>query len=122
MDERPSFAVGHISLRVRDVEAEMSFYIDHGLREIVNRKDFGILELRGGTHLVLRTAEDEDQVASQAPFDLMADDIDATYAKFKDRGCKTSGMERGSIHSSFTVEAPSGYELQVTSSHVAGPV
>ena len=68
MDSRPSFAVGHISLRVNDVEAEMAFYLDHGLREIVNRKDFGILELRGGTHLVLNPVKDSEPATISSTF------------------------------------------------------
>ena len=122
MDERPTFAVGHIRLRVQDVSAEMAFYTDHGLREIVNRENMGILELRGGTHLIVSVTENSDQVTTEAPFDLMTDDIDDAYAKCVKRGDKTTDIEHGSIHSSFTVEGPSGYSLRVTSSHVAGPV
>ncbi|MCY4143337.1 MAG: VOC family protein [Gammaproteobacteria bacterium] len=122
MDERPSFAVGHISLNVNDVETEMAFYKDHGLREIVNRENFGILELRGGTHLILNAANESEPASSQAPFDLMTDDIDATHQQFVARGDQASEIEHGSIHSSFTVQGPSGYSLRVTSSHVAGPV
>ncbi|MXW54253.1 MAG: VOC family protein [Gammaproteobacteria bacterium] len=122
MDSRPSFAVGHIQLRVNDVGAEMAFYLDHGLREIVNRKDFGILELRGGTHLVLNPVNESEPATTQAPFDLMADDIDAAHARFVKRGDQASDIEHGNIHSSFTVQGPSGYSLRVTSSHVAGPV
>lgn len=122
MEDRPSFAVGHIQLRVSDVEAEMAFYLDHGLREIVNRKDFGILELRGGTHLVLNPVKESEVATTQAPFDLMTEDIDRAHARFVERGDQASDIEHGSIHSSFTVQGPSGYSLRVTSSHVAGPV
>ena len=122
MDDRPSFAVGHISLNVHDVKTEMTFYTEHGLREILNREDFGILELRGGTHLVLRTASESAPVSNQAPFDLMTDDINATHKRFVDRGDSATEIEHGNIHSSFTVQGPSGYSLRVTSSHVAGPV
>ena len=122
MDERPTFAVGHISLNVHDVESEMEFYKDHGLREIVNRENFGILELRGGTHLILNAANESKPASTQAPFDLMTDDIDASHRKFVGRGDQASEIEHGSIHSSFTVQGPSCYSLRVTSSHVAGPV
>lgn len=122
MDNRPSFAVGHIQLRVKDVEAEMAFYTDHGLREIVNRENFGILELRGGTHLVLNPISESDPATTAAPFDLMADDIDLAHARFVERGDQATDIEHGSIHSSFIVQGPSGYSLRVTSSHVAGPV
>ena len=122
MDKRPSFAVGHIQLRVNDVGSEMAFYVDHGLREILNREDFGILELRGGTHLVLNPVNDTELATTQAPFDLMTDDIDAAHARFVKRGDHASDIEHGRIHSSFTVQGPSGYSLRVTSSHVAGPV
>ena len=122
MDERPAFAVGHIRLEVLDVSAEMAFYTEYGMREIVNREDFGILELRGGTHLILTPTEQSSLDGELAPFDLMVDDIDSIHQEFVTAGLRATEIERGRIHSSFDVQAPSGYQVHITSSHVAGAV
>ena len=121
-DERPAVAVGHISLVATDVAAEHDFYVKHGMRSIVNRPDFGILELRGGTHLVVRKTDDAIEAGTRTPFDLMVDDIDATHSQYVDDGRDPSSIERGNIHDSFSVTSPSGYTVPITSSHVAGPV
>ena len=122
MEERPAVAVGHIRLDVHDVSAEMKFFTQHGMREVLNRPDFGILELRGGTHLILNEDKEKSMDGAEAPFDLMVDDIDDAHAKFTNDGVKATDITRGSIHSSFSVEAPSGYSLHITSSHAIGPV
>lgn len=122
IDQRPDVAVGHVHLTVNDIDAEHAFFEAHGMRNILKRDDFSILELRGGTHLILRLAEDTVATGTRGPFDLMVDDIDHAYEKFVNAGVETSPIERGSIHDSFTVTSPSGYAFPVNSSHVAGPV
>lgn len=115
-------AVGHISLAVSDVAKEFAFFSRHGMREILNRPDFAILELRGGTHLVLRQADGPIKAGIQTPFDLMVDDIDVAYDRFNDDGLQTTPISRGSIHDHFLVTSPTGYIVPINSSHVAGPV
>ncbi|MYD44305.1 MAG: VOC family protein [Gammaproteobacteria bacterium] len=121
-DLRPDVAVGHIHLDVNDVAVEYEFFRQHGMREILKRNDFAILELRGGTHLVIRTTEEALEPGARAPFDLMVDDIDGAFDGFNTAGCDLTPIERGSIHDSFTVITPNGYILPINSSHVAGPV
>ena len=121
-DSRPAVAVGHIQLHVNDIAAEFEFFVRHGMREILHRSDFGILELRGGTHLILRKAEDLVESGTRAPFDLMVDDVDNAHQGYVNDGWETSAIERGNIHDSFTVTSPTGYLIPVNSSHVAGPV
>lgn len=121
-DPRPDVAVGHIRLDVNDVPSEFGFFLKHGMREILNRDNFAILELRGGTHLILQKAENQIEEGVRTPFDLMVDDIDIAHSRYVEDGLSTSPIERGNIHDSFTVTTPTGYVIPVNSSHVAGPV
>ena len=52
-DERPQVWVGHITLATPDIPLTRDFMIQLGMRRIADGDDFAILELRGGTHLVL---------------------------------------------------------------------
>jgi catechol 2,3-dioxygenase-like lactoylglutathione lyase family enzyme len=120
MDGRPAVWIGHAVLSVRDVDRSADFWRDLGMRELVRNSDVAVLELRGGTHLVLApgdVAEHED-----APFDLMVDDLDATHTAWFERGLDPSPITRGRIHASFTVLDPDGYRVKINSSHVAGEV
>lgn len=121
-DDRPAVAVGHVRLPVTDVGEACGFFARHGMRQVLKRDAFAILELRGGTHLILSAAEAPVADGERAPFDLMVDDVDAAHAGFKADGVAVSAIERGSIHDSFTVRGPSGYAIPVNSSHVVGAV
>jgi len=73
-----------------------------------------------GTHLVVLSGSVE--VGTEAPFDLMVDDLEATHADWAGRGFEVSPIESGRIHSAFTVRDPDGYVVTVNSSHVMGEV
>ena len=51
--KRPTVAVGHVRLPVKNVLTTSAFLQELGLRKIVDKDTFAILELRGGTHLIL---------------------------------------------------------------------
>ena len=121
-DERPVFAIGHMRMPVAEVGEACDFFVRHGMREILKREDFAILELRGGTHLILAKAEQPIPPGTRAPFDLMVDDIDAVHEQFVADAVEATAIERGSIHDSFSVTGPSGYSIPINSSHVAGVV
>ena len=53
MDGRPAVWIGHTVLSVGDVDRSADFWRDLGMRELVRNSDVAVLELRGGTHLVL---------------------------------------------------------------------
>ena len=53
MDERPPLWIGHAVLRVSDVNRSADFWRDVGMREVERNPHVAVLELRGGTHLVL---------------------------------------------------------------------
>ena len=117
MDGRPRLAVGHVSLEVEDVGDAYAFFVRHGMRDIFQSADFGVLELRGGTHLVLSRAKGTIEPGRKAPFDLMVDDIDEAREEFTATGVTATQVTRGRIHDTFQIEGPSGYRFSVTSSH-----
>ena len=121
-EERPAFAIGHMRMAVDDVGEAYAFFAQYGMRGILERAAFAILELRGGTHLILSQAEGPIGPGQRAPFDLMVDDVDAVHARFVEDGVAATTIERGSIHDSFSVTGPSGYTIPFNSSHVAGVV
>ena len=116
-DERPRLAVGHVSLEVDDVDDAYAFFVRHGMRDIFRGDDFGVLELRGGTHLVVSRAKEAVEPGRKAPFDLMVDDIDEARGEFTSAGVSATDITRGRIHDTFHIEGPGGYRFAVTSSH-----
>ena len=116
-DVRPRVAIGHVSLRVTDVPQASAYFVSLGMRMIHQTPTFCVLELRGGTHLVLRVAEEPIPSRTKAPFDLMVDDVLATRRQYDEAGFKPSEIETGTVHRWFTVLGPDEYEITITSSH-----
>lgn len=90
------------------------------MREVGRDEHVVILELRGGTHMVITRGD--VTAPGPAPFDLMVDDLNATHAQWASLGLAPSAIEHGNIHDAFTVTDPDGYVVTVNSSHVMGPV
>ncbi|HUB97580.1 MAG TPA: VOC family protein [Stellaceae bacterium] len=110
-------AIGHVFLRASDVPATAEWLEAAGLRPIAHDDDFAVLELRGGTHLVVTKAARRPKAGTEAPFDLMVDDVDAAHRAYANKGFKPSAIRRGNIHDSFHVAGPDGYRVSVVSSH-----
>jgi hypothetical protein len=119
-DERPPAAIGHVRFNVTDIEGTSRWLVTVGLRAIVSSSDFAVLELRGGTHLVVRQAERPPEPRTGAPFDLMFDDIEVTHRTFEEKGLSPSSIRRGRIHDSFEVIGPDGWVFTINSSHASG--
>lgn len=119
-DERPPVAIGHVTLPTGDVPASTDFMVKLGLRPIVTRDTFAVLELRGGTHLVVHAAEEKIPPGTAAPFDLIVDDIEVTHTHYTELGLSPTEIEPGQIHSSFKVDVPGGYALTINSTHAGG--
>jgi hypothetical protein len=77
VDQRPPVAVGHVRLSATDVAAAEQWLVSVGLRPIFADEGLAVLELRGGTHVVVRKVEQPPAAGAAAPFDLMVDDIEA---------------------------------------------
>ncbi|MGQ0826026.1 MAG: VOC family protein [Actinomycetota bacterium] len=120
-DERPPVWVGHLVLPATNLEESYAFWTAVGMRPIEQNDKVAILELRGGTHLIL-TAETEPPPATGVPFDLMVEDIHATHTEWDDLGLGPGPIEQGRNHEWLVVRDPDGRELLVNSTHVVGPV
>jgi len=114
--ERPPLWVGHISLETSCLDETDSFMRTIGMRSVVKTDEIAILELRGGTHIVLISKPTID--ASEASFDLMVEDLDETHRHYHDLGLPISDISRGKIHDWFTVTEPAGNTIKVNSTHV----
>jgi catechol 2,3-dioxygenase-like lactoylglutathione lyase family enzyme len=122
MDERPPVWIGHAVHRVTDLEQSAEFWRELGLREVGRDENVVVMELRGGTHLILLPGTPPESDDEDAPFDLMVDDLEATHEQWHTRGLGPSPIEHGRIHSAFSVRDPDGYKVTVSNSHVMGPV
>ena len=116
-DKRPPVAVGHVSLHVKDVPNASAFMQVLGLRSVFERATFAVLELRGGTHLILNKSRKKIKEGEVAPVDLMVDDVNAMRDYCKSKKLRPSKITTGSVHSSFYVPGPDGWSIKITSSH-----
>jgi hypothetical protein len=108
-----------VVLSVPDVGKSREFFSRLGMRDLGNDGPVAILELRGGTHLIL-VPGDAPEKDADATFDLMVDDLDAAHQRFNAGGMKPSKIAEGPFHRYFTLEGPSGHLVTVNSSHVSG--
>ena len=116
-DERPPVWVGHISLETDRLAESETFMRQVGMRPIASFDEVAILELRGGTHLVLLR---KDTISpGESSFDLMVDDIEKTHAELAEKGLQPSAIEAGRIHQWFYLEEPAGNRIKFNSTHVS---
>jgi len=93
------------------------FYTDIGMRPVVDMGQMAIVELRGGTHIVIHTGE-----PGTSTLDLIVDDIDDTRMVLEAIGANPTPIQRGNPHDRFTATDPEGNRLLVNSDHAVGPV
>jgi hypothetical protein len=118
-DLRPPVWVGHVVLETDRLEESAAFMKKIGLRALVERPQVAVLELRGGTHLVLIAKP--TIAAGDAPFDLMVEDLHATHASFVEQGLEPTPIERLSReHEQFKLREPAGHVIAFLSNHVSG--
>ena len=118
-DLRPPVWIGHVVMETDRMEETRNFMRKLGMRPIVERPEVAVLELRGGTHLVLLARA--NVVAGDAPFDLMVEDLNATHKHFVELGLEPTPIERVSReHEGFKVREPAGHVITFYSNHVSG--
>ena len=120
IDKRPPVAVGHVRLPVKNVPTTSAFLQELGLRQIFEKDNFAVLELRGGTHLILEKSRSRTKSGTQAPVDFMVDDVTKARSKYAKMGMKPTRIKSGTIHSSFFIPGPDGWSFKITSSHTGG--
>ena len=116
-DPRPPVWVGHITMNTPTLKESTAAMLQVGMRPIVENENIAVLELRGGTHIVLRQTEDAEPIDTE--FDFMVEDVDATHAEYAAKGLSVSEIRRGRIHDSFTFTEPGGNRITVNSTHVS---
>lgn len=116
-DLRPRFGIGHMAFPANDVGGLVDFYTSIGIRLVVDMGRAAILELRGGTHLIVQPGN-----AGSGTLDLIVDDIDETRAVLDAAGAQPSIIKRGHPHDRFVATDPEGNTLIVASNHAIGPV
>ena len=118
-DLRPPGWVGHVVLETDRLAESAAFMRQIGLRSVVERPSVAVLELRGGTHLVLIAKP--SITPGDAPFDLMVEDLHATHERFVAQGFEPTSIERLSRdHEYFKVREPAGHTISFVSNHVSG--
>jgi hypothetical protein len=120
-DLRPPVWVGHVLMETDRLDETSEFMQKLGMRPVVQRPEVAVLELRGGTHLVL--VAKPHVTAGEASFDLMVEDIHGAHAKFVELGLNPTPIERISReHEGFKLTEPAGHTVTFYSNHVSGPV
>lgn len=115
-DQRPPVWIGHVAMHSPRVTESSEFMQLIGMRLIAGGDDFAVLEMRGGTHLVLTS--DPQSSLIRGSFDLMVDDLDASHKQFAELGLEPGEIERGQIHDCFELREPGGSSILFNSSHV----
>ena len=64
-DSLPAAALGHFVMKVQNIETSRQFYAGLGLRALDTFPGLAIVELRGGTHLLLFQKDDEQSSTLQ---------------------------------------------------------
>src|SRR5262249_8668270 len=85
-DLRPPVWIGHVVLETDRLEESAEFMRKLGMRPIVQRAEVTVLELRGGTHLVLIAKP--EITSGDAPFDLMVEDLQENHRRFAELGLR----------------------------------
>jgi catechol 2,3-dioxygenase-like lactoylglutathione lyase family enzyme len=118
-DLRPSVWVGHVVLETDRIAESVAFMRKIGMRSVVERPEVAVLELRGGTHLVLIAKP--TVTPRDAPFDLMVEDLRSSHELFTELGLEPTPIEKLSReHDYFKIREPAGHVISIVSNHVSG--
>jgi catechol 2,3-dioxygenase-like lactoylglutathione lyase family enzyme len=131
----PAAAFGHFVLKVRDTNTSYHFYTKLGLRPVGLLPDLAIIELRGGTHILLFNKKDEaplipSKLGQRGDFsterlDLMIDSHSRSDLELYRTTLMENGVSVGEIapdqlygHYYFQLADPDGNGITVYTSHV----
>ena len=115
-EQRPPVWIGHVAMYSTKVAESCEFMQRIGMRLVTTGDNFALLELRGGTHLVI--TGDSESTLIKGSFDLMVEDLDASHTQFTQSGLEPGEIERGEIHDSFEILEPGGTKILFNSTHV----
>jgi catechol-2,3-dioxygenase len=131
----PAAAFGHFVLKVNDTNISYQFYTKLGLRPVGLLPDVAIIELRGGTHILLFNKKDEvplipSKLGQRGDFsterlDLMIDSHSRSDLELYRTTLVENGVSVGEIapdqlygHYYFQLADPDGNGITVYTSHV----
>jgi catechol-2,3-dioxygenase len=131
----PAAALGHFVLKVNDTNISYQFYTKLGLRPAGLFPDVAIIELRGGTHILLFNKSDEVPLSpsklgqrgdfSTERLDLMLDSHSRSDLELYRTTLIENGVSVGEIapkklygHYYFELADPDGNGITVYTSHV----
>jgi catechol 2,3-dioxygenase-like lactoylglutathione lyase family enzyme len=132
----PAAALGHFVMKVSDIGISYQFYTTLGLRPIGIYPDVAIIELRGGTHVLLFNKNAEvpfslrsSQIGQRGAFfgetiDLMIDgksrgDLELYRATLMDGGLSVDEIAQDQFfgHDYFQLVDPDGNGITIYTSH-----
>jgi catechol 2,3-dioxygenase-like lactoylglutathione lyase family enzyme len=132
----PELAVAHLVFKVANLKSSCQFYSNLGLPPFYIEEKIAIIELRGGTHLVLLSVDEpagEDVAESvtgqfhkrfSEQFDLMIegknlDDLKKYRSELISRGIAAGEIPDEAVfgHHLFCVKDPDGNGITIYSSH-----
>ena len=137
MDSLPAAALGHFVMKVANLGASYQFYADLGLRQIGIFPDVAIIELRGGTHILLFAENDEaaypltpSHLGQRAAFfnehlDLLINgktraELEAYRATLLKNGIAAGEIAKEKFfgHDYFQLADPDGHGITIYTTHV----
>lgn len=126
MQNEPEIGIGHIALTVSDVATSTRFYAALGLRRCHEDSGIAILELRGGTHLLLFSRETGAAIPTAERVDLMIGGRTRSELETYRRSILAHGLEAAPIpdgdfygHYVLSLNDPDGNKVVVATSHCA---
>jgi catechol 2,3-dioxygenase-like lactoylglutathione lyase family enzyme len=132
----PAAAFGHFIMKVNDIDISYQFYTELGLRPFGIFPDVAIIELRGGTHILLLSKNDETSSSLNSSYlgqrgasfnerlDLMIDgksrsDLELYRKTLMEKGLSVDAIAQDQFfgHDYFQLADPDGNGITVYTSH-----
>jgi len=132
----PAAALGHFIMKVDDIDRSYQFYAKLGLRPFGIFPDLAVIELRGGTHILLFSQHDDlpfsltsSHLGQRAAFfnerlDLMIDgksrsDLELYRATLLEKGFSVDAIAQDKFfgHHYFQLANPDGNGITIYTSH-----
>ena len=130
----PTLAFGHFIMKVSNIDISYQFYTKLGLRPFGIYPDLAVVELRGGTHILLFSKDDElasslssshlGQRGAKEQLDLMIDgksrsDLELYRATLMEKGLSVDAIAQDQFfgHDYFQLVDPDGNGITVYTSH-----
>jgi hypothetical protein len=109
-----------VVLETDRLEESAAFMRAIGMRTVHPGPNVTVLEMRGGTHLILIAKK--TVTPGDAAFDLMVEDLHATHRHFTSLGFAPTPIEAVPKidHELFRVREPAGHLITFYSNHVSG--